>query len=190
MRKLIYYVAVTADGFIAAADGSFDSFVQEGEPMADLIRDFPETFPAPARTQLGLTGPNKLFDTVLMGRATYELGARVGLTSPYPQLEQVVFSRTLSKSPDPAVTLVSSDAVGRVRALKQQPGGAIWLCGGGQLAAELFGEIDELILKLNPLVLGAGIPLFARGLPATKLEPLGRKLYDSGYQRLHYALRR
>ncbi len=50
-----------------------------------------------------------------------------------------------------------------VRRLKSQPGKAIWLCGGGQLATQLAGEIDRLVLKRSPLLFGDGIPLFAPG---------------------------
>ena len=189
MRKLIYYVATTADGFIAAPDGSYDAFLQDGDHFRDLIADFPETFPVPARAPLGITGPNRRFDTVLMGRATYAVGLPFGLTSPYAHLEQFVFSRSLRESPDPAVQLVAAEPCPFVRALKARPGRDIWLCGGGQLAAALFEEIDELVLKINPVVLGAGIPLFARQVPATRLRLLERRNYDNGFTRLHYALR-
>lgn len=189
MRALTYYVATTADGFIAGADGSFDAFLPDGPQLADLLADFPETFPGHLRGPLGVTAPNRVFDTVLMGRATYEVGQRAGITSPYPHLRQYLCSTTLTASPDPAVTLVGSDPVALVRGLKQEPGGGLWLCGGGQLAAALFDEIDELILKVNPVVLGAGIPLFARAVPPTRLRPLDRKVYDNGFVRLHFATR-
>lgn len=188
MRKLIYLVAVTADGFIASADGSFDWYLKEGEHLAELFSDYPETLPGAARSQLGITAQNRVFDAVLMGRNTYEVGASQGITSPYPQLAQYLFSRSLQRSPDPAVTLVTTDPASFVRELKQQPGAAIWLCGGSQLASELFAEIDELVLKQNPSLIGAGIPLFARRVPTTQMSLIDRKLYPSGFQRLHYRL--
>ncbi len=189
MRKLTYFIATTADGFIAAADGSFDAFLQEGEHLADLVAEYPETLPGHVRGLLGVTGGNRTFDTVLMGRATYEVGLPGGITSPYPHLEQHVFSGSMTSSRDPAVQLVSTGAVEHVRALKAREGGGIWLCGGGRLAAELFEEIDEVILKVNPVLLGAGIPLFARAVPPTRLRLVERKSYDNGVTRLHYALR-
>jgi dihydrofolate reductase len=188
MRKLVYYVATTADGFIAAADGSYGAFLQQGPHMQDLVADFPETFPEAARKPLGIEGPNRRFDTVLMGRATYEIGSKVGVTSPYSHLSQVVVSASLGASPDPAVRLVAADPVAFVRELKQKPGRDIWLCGGGKLASALFGELDELILKVNPVLIGAGIPLFGSPLPSRPLRLLERKLYDNGYMRVHYAL--
>jgi dihydrofolate reductase len=160
MRKLTYYVATSLDGFIAGPGGQFDFFGFEGDLAATILADFPETLPAPARAALGVAGvANQRFDTVVMGRGTYEPGLAAGLTSPYPQLRQYVFSRTLAGT-DPAVEVVAGDPVGFVRKLKQQGGLGIWLCGGGKLAGVLRDEIDELIIKINPVVLGAGIPLF------------------------------
>jgi hypothetical protein len=74
MRKLVYCIAATADGFIAAPDGSYDAFLLEGPHIAELIADYPETFPTHLRNPLGLTGPNRRSDSVLMGRATWEVG--------------------------------------------------------------------------------------------------------------------
>ncbi|MET7763821.1 dihydrofolate reductase family protein [Streptomyces sp. NPDC005393] len=162
MRKLVYFVAVTLDGFIAGPDGSFD-FFQLGDDYRDLIvKHFPETLPAPGLQAFGV-GPevaNARFDTVMSGRSTYEIGARVGLTDQYPRLRQYVVSRTMSGSPDPAVTLISEDPVGRVRELKREEGKDIYLCGGARLARTLEAEIDELVLKVNPVAIGSGIPLF------------------------------
>jgi dihydrofolate reductase len=84
MRELIYYVACTVDRFIAREDGSFDFFLAEGEHFADLLESFPDTIPAHLRDAMGVRAGNKLFDVVLMGRKTYEVGLKVGLTNPYP----------------------------------------------------------------------------------------------------------
>ena len=86
MRKLTYYVACTADRFIARADGSFDCFPTEGEHIAALIESFPETIPGHLREALGVRAANQRFDAVLMGRRTYEVGSAVGVTNPYPHL--------------------------------------------------------------------------------------------------------
>jgi dihydrofolate reductase len=116
-------------------------------------------------------------------------GSLDGVTNPYPQMEQYLFSRTLKASPDANVELVTGDAVARVRELKARPGKGIWLCGGGELAAALFGEIDEMVLKVNPVLLGAGIPLFARPVPTTAVELLDGKTYANGFQLLRYRLK-
>ena len=184
MRELKYYVACTVDRFIAAEDGSFGAFLAEGEHYDDLHRDFPETFPAHYREAKGISAPNREFGLVLMGRRTYEVGASYGITNPYPHLEQYVISHSMRSDPDPAVTLVRDDATAFVRELKSRPGKDIWLCGGGELAAALFAEIDELILKVNPVLLGAGIPLFAAPVPQTPLRLAESRLYDNGFMRL------
>lgn len=186
MRELLYYVACTADRFIARRDGSFDCFPMEGEHFADLIESFPETIPGHLRGALGVRAANRRFDAVLMGRRTYEVGLAVGVTNPYPHRKQYLFSRSMHRSPDGSVELVTGDAVALVRRLKEQGGKDVWLCGGAELAAALFPEIDGLILKVNPLVLGAGIPLFAGPVKQTGLELTAHKVYGSGFRLLHY----
>lgn len=189
MRKLVYYVACTVDGFIAREDGSFDCFLSEGEHFADLLRDFPETIPSHLRGALGVDAENRHFDTVIMGRRTYEVGVAVGVTNPYPQMRQYLFSRSLSGSPDAAVELVSGDAVAKVRGLKREAGKDVWLCGGGELAAQLFPEIDELILKVNPVVIGRGIPLFRGEVGPTAVEVAESKRYGNGFRIERYRVR-
>ena len=189
MRKLTYYVACTVDRFIARPDGSFADFPTQGEHFADLLASFPETVPGHLRGPLGITGETRRFDAVLMGRHTYEVGLKIGVTNPYPHLKQYAFSRSLSSSPDPNVELVSGDALAKVRELKQQPGLGLWLCGGGALAAALFPEIDELILKVNPFLLGSGIPLFAGDVGKADLDLADAKFYRNGFQVLHYLVK-
>ncbi|MBD2162807.1 dihydrofolate reductase [Calothrix membranacea FACHB-236] len=189
MRELKYYVACTVDRFIAREDGSFDFFLMEGEHVADLLEKFPETIPVHFRDKLGITAENQYFDAVVMGRRTYEVGLKENITNPYPQMQQYIFSRTWKESPDQTVELVSTDPVVRVKELKQQPGKDIWLCGGGDLATTLFNEIDELILKVHPILLGSGIPLFSGFIELTSLQLTSSKIYNNGFMLLHYRLK-
>lgn len=177
MRTLTYYVAATLDGHIAGPDGETTFFPFDDELRHVIMADFPETLPGHLRGPFGLTDtPNRRFDTVVMGRGTYEPALDVGITSPYPHLAQYVVSRSLQVD-DPDV-VVATDPVALVRELKHREGMGIWLAGGGRLAAALRDEIDELIIKRNPIVTGAGIPLFAGPFQPGQFVPTGSRELD------------
>ncbi|MEU5614192.1 dihydrofolate reductase family protein [Streptomyces sparsogenes] len=182
MRKLVYYVAVSIDGFIAGPGGEFD-FYPEAPDMVEYLRaEFPETMPTHFRPQLGLEGaPNKRFGAVIMGRGSYQPGLDAGMTSPYAHLRQYVVSRSLPEIADPAVELVPEDPIGLVRRLKAEDAeGDIWLCGGGLLAGQLLPEIDELILKRYPVVAGGGVPAFAEGFSPRPFAPVETLTFSHG----------
>jgi dihydrofolate reductase len=170
MRKLKYYVACSVDGFIAHKDGSLNGFLAEGEHVTDYLDSF------------------KSFDAVLMGRKTYEVGLKEGLTNPYPTMKSYVFSRTIKKSPHKNVEIVSEKIVKFVRTLKDKTGKDIYLCGGAELASMLIAEnlVDEIILKMNPLLFGSGISLFSGIIKQTSLEFANSKIYSNGVLLLHY----
>lgn len=177
MRRLTYFIASTLDGFIARKDGTFDFFQMTGEHLPYIVAEFPETIPGHLRAALGVHDGNRHFDTVLMGRHTYEVGLAIGVTSPYAHLRQYVISRSMTASPDPTINLVATDPIECVRTLKRERGLDIWLCGGARLAGALYDEIDELILKINPVVLGNGIPLFDSARGPTMLELTDHKTF-------------
>jgi dihydrofolate reductase len=184
MRKLVYYVAVTLDGFIAAEDGTFDGFIFEGDHMTGINAHYPETLPTQFRPAFGLEdAPNQHFDTVLMGRHTYQVPG--ALPSPYAHLRQFVVSSSVAGTP-PDVEVIRSDVAGRVRSLKEEDGLDIWLCGGGKLAAELLPQIDKLLLKIHPVVFGRGIPLFDGKADITKFERTDARLFESGVSLMTY----
>jgi dihydrofolate reductase len=164
LRKLIYFIAASIDGFIGEPGGDaefFTRFVDE-EFLEFLKTEYPETLPTQGRQALGIDDlKNRRFDTVIQGRASYDLALAVGVTSPYAHLRQYVASRTLRATPDPAVEIVADDLVAKVRELKREEGLDIYLCGGSRLAGELLDEVDELVIKTYPVVLGAGMPMFA-----------------------------
>ncbi len=189
----MYYIATTLDGFIAGPDGADPTGPDGFWPLpADYIRHiadhYPETLPAPARAALSVTAEGTRFDTVLEGRRSYEIGLKAGIADAFPHLRHLVFSRTLTESPAPAVELVATDPAGTVRELKRQEGKDIWLLGGAELAGSLYREIDRLILKVGSLTLGTGIPLFSR---TAAFDPRAWKLtehtvLDSGAAFLTY----
>ena len=193
MRKLVYLVASTLDGFIAEEsrkDPSGSVFELTGDHAEPLMREYPEMVPHHIRPLVGMADvENRHFDTVLEGRVSYTMALDEGVTNAYPHMRHYVFSRTLAEVPDPRIELVSGDAVATVRALKREEGKDIWLCGGGALAASLRDEIDEIHLKLNPVVLGTGAPFLDGGTQVDRYSLTSTRPFESGVVLLTYARR-
>jgi dihydrofolate reductase len=185
----VYYVATTLDGFIAGPEGGDPSgagyFPLTPDVMQYIVENYPETMPGPARDALGINDPGRTFDTVLEGKASYEIGLEAGLTDAYPHLRHLVFSSTL-ESRDPAVEVVREHALDRVRALKAEEGKDLWLVGGGTLAHSLLPEIDRLVLKQHRYIIGSGIPLFNGPFKPFKFDPSDETLLSSGVRILTY----
>ncbi|GEM46237.1 dihydrofolate reductase family protein [Deinococcus cellulosilyticus] len=187
MRKLIYYVASSLDGFIAGPGDNTEVFSLPESYLRHLIEHFPETLPTHFHAAMGSEATGKRFDTVVMGRKTYDPALQVGITSPYRHLRQYVVSRNLPDSSDPEVTLVRENVVGLIQQLKQETSDRhIWLAGGGSLAGQLAEEIDEIILKLNPMVIGQGTPVFAGDFPLQRFERISCDPHPTGPVLLHY----
>ncbi len=174
MRKLIYHVAITLDYFIAHEDGSIGGFLEEGDHIPDFIASW------------------KNYDTVLMGKQTYEFGYEFGIQPgkpAYPGMKHYIFSKTIPAfEANEWVEIVREDAPAFVRRLKEENGKPIWLCGGGNFAGALLEAelIDELILKVNPVRFGSGIPMFGKSKKQVNLTFLAEKFYESGVFLLTY----
>jgi dihydrofolate reductase len=183
MRKLTCFIAATVDGFIADRDGNVDFFPLAEETLGYLVREYPETIPTHVAPHVGVAPDAEFrhFDTVLMGRATYDPGLAVGVTSPYRHLRTYVVTSSITESPDPTVTLVANDPLGAVRALKAEPGDkGIWLAGGAQLAGALLPEIDDVVVKTYPIMIGTGIPMMSGEFALTAFTRTGGVVLDSG----------
>lgn len=181
MRELTYYVAVSADGFIAGPEGQFDRFLFEGDHLAYIGERYRGTAPTDLAAAAGVPVDGGPFDTVVMGWNTYAVGLPAS-PSPYRHLRQVVFTHGRS-APEGSGDVVFTDRnpAEVVRELKEEQGSGIWLCGGGQIATVLRDEIDRLALKRNPVLFGAGIPLFAHGDYAPRPFRLTNTVpFDSG----------
>ncbi|WP_338856392.1 dihydrofolate reductase family protein [Gordonia hongkongensis] len=186
MRELVYYVAVSLDGYIAGPDGQFDAFLFEGDHMDGINEQYSDTLPTHYAEMLGVTPRGDRFDTVLMGYGTYAAGLP-DVTSPYRHLNQYVFTHRHHEPVD-GVTFTDRDPAEVVRELKDRDGLDIWLCGGGRLAAQLAGEIDRFVLKRHPVLLGAGIPFVAPGTYAPRrFERISAREFDSGVSFVEYA---
>lgn len=170
MRPLIYYIASSVDGYIAESDGSFAKFPMDEEVVADFFASF------------------AWFDDVVMGRKTYDVAFKQGVMDPYPMLKTHVYTRTITEQPAENVALVDGNVIDHVKSLKAQEGKPVWLCGGGNLAGQLLnaGQIDKLIVKLNPILLGSGIPMFSGAVKSARLTLTETKKYDCGISVQHY----
>jgi dihydrofolate reductase len=184
VRKLTYFIAVSIDGFIGApgGDGQFFTEYVDEEFFDYLKAEYPETMPTHGRQPLGIDGlENQRFDTVVQGRRSYDLALEAGITSPYAHMRQYVASRSLERSPDPAVEIIPEDVRARVRALKEEEGGlGVYLCGGASLAGELLDEIDELVIKTYPVVLGSGMPMFDSGFAISRFALESVRTFGNG----------
>ena len=181
MRKVVYSLTNSLDNFIARADGGADWILMDDE----LMEEFPKFF--------------ETFDTVLMGRKTYDVAyAQSHQQDPgqgesgFMGMKTYIFSRTMKENPGGEVELVSGDAGEFVRDLKNQSGKDIWLMGGGILAASLLKEnlIDEINLAIQPVLLGSGVPLFPEGDRQINLELVESKTYKNGTVSLTYQVKR
>lgn len=158
MRNLVYYVAVSIDGYIADPTGGFDAFLAKGDHASVVLGEYADALPAHAHAALGIEPPKTRFDTVIIGWNTLTPALDIGIPSPYPHLRQIVASRR-PRDVDPEITL-TDDPLATVRRLKQEDGLDVWVCGGGKLAGTLLPEIDRLVLKRNPVAFGSGVPIF------------------------------
>ena len=163
MRKVTYGAACSLDGYIARADGGVDWLHWSG----DVQRLTAEYWAG--------------VDTVLMGRKTYDVARALG-SGAYPSVTNYVFSRTLRQDPESDVHLVREDAAGFVADLKNRTGRNICVMGGGELAQSLFtaGLIDEVGVNIQPVLLGAGVPLFQPLQREIKLELTRSEILDGG----------
>jgi dihydrofolate reductase len=164
---------MTLDGFIAGPQGEYDWI--PNEPQIDW-----GAFMA-------------RFDTVLMGRRSYEAALAVPGGSVLSTMRTYVFSRTLRPQDHPGVTIVGTDLGPMMENLRRGPGGKdIWLFGGGQLFRSLLeqGYVDVVEVGLVPVLLGRGIP-FLPGL-GTKVELrlTHMRRYPTGIMLLTYEIAR
>ncbi|MFI6514971.1 dihydrofolate reductase family protein [Spirillospora sp. NPDC050679] len=180
MRKLVYAIGTTIDGYIAGPGDDLSFFPIGQDVVAHLAEHHPDTLPAHIREQLGITGPPRRFDTAVQGRGTYEPALKAGLGSPYAHLRQYVVSATLGPRPHPDVEVVADDPLTWMRALKGEPGRDVYLVGGGRLAGTLLPEIDELVVKVYPVVAGAGTPAFSAGFSLTAFRLTGTAALSGG----------
>lgn len=171
-RRLRYQVAATLDGFIADPQGQADWIVMD--PAIDFNALYGQ------------------FDTAVMGRKTFAVGAEQGAGGTMPGIDVIVFSRTLPPSVKKGLRITNEDPPTVVADLKKKPGKDIWLFGGGQLCRTLLdaGLVDSVEVAVMPVLLGSGVPLLPPGARAKLVLADQKILPESGILVLSYGVAR
>jgi len=170
-RKVILYIAMSLDGYIAKQndDISFLSLVEE------KAEDY------------GYAEFVKTVDTVIWGRKTYDKIISFGIKFPHPDKKVFVLTRT--RRPKKAnVTFYSDNLQDLIVRLKSQNGKHIYVDGGAEIVNELMrlNLIDEFIISIIPVFLGSGISLFKSGRPESGLTLINTTHFKKGLVQLHY----
>jgi len=170
MRRIRYQVACSLDGFIAGPDDDFGWITPEPS------FDFDELFAQ--------------FDTLLMGRRTYEIVRAAG--DGFHGKEVVVASRTLHPEGHPGVQVVGDGLEERIRELRSRTGGDVWLHGGGELFSQLleWGLVDTVEPAIVPILLGGGIPFLPSPAVRRRLTLTRHRAYPSGLVLLEYEVQK
>jgi dihydrofolate reductase len=185
MRKIIYWVHPSVDGFVDGPQGEFDwtELGPELSAYADEVHDHVDTF--------------------LYGRVVWEMMSSYWPTadkvSDHPHdksfaerwrtTPKIVFSRTLRGPLDWNATVINSNLAESVAELKSRPGKDLLLNGGSAMGAVLadLGLLDEIQVIVHPVVLGGGKPVLPVG--RTNLNLVGTRTFDNRSVLLSYTPR-
>ena len=170
MRKIRYRVAMSLDGYIAGPKGEIDWIIMDPEiDFGAIISQF---------------------DTLLVGRRTFETMVKAGQTT-MPGMRTIVFSRTLEPSQFPGVTIWRNKQNEQLASLRAGAGKDLWLFGGSSLFQSLLraGLVDAVEVSVMPVLLGGGVPFLASPANAKKLDLTGHKIYKSGIVSLQYVVK-
>lgn len=180
-RKIIVYIATSADGYIARPDGDVEWLNRRPDTVDYGMGEFYATI-----------------DTILWGRKTYDwllnyqkkTGKTEGLID--TKVANYVFSRNPPRRPLPGVTFVSEPVKAFAQRLRATPGKQIWMMGGGELIASFLDadEIDEFDIHVIPVFIGEGIPLVAPRHRDVSLRLRASRKYPDGVVRLRYDVAR
>src|SRR5260370_19169310 len=176
-RKIIVYIATSADGFIARTDGSVD-WLDRPSPKGDY----------------GMGAFYKSIDTVLWGRKTCDVALafqKKGVPGSAfdTRIKNYVFTRSRLQSPAPAgVEFVSEPIKAFATRLRKKKGKDIWMMAGAAIITSFLddGEIDEFMIHVIPTFIGEGIPLIAPGRRTLPLKLISCTTFTDGVIKLHY----
>ncbi|QZE14478.1 dihydrofolate reductase family protein [Halosquirtibacter laminarini] len=173
MRKVVLFIAMSIDGYIATEDHDLtwlNIAEKEGEDY-------------------GYKALYDQADTYIVGRKTYDIICSF-TDGKLPQAENMD-CYILTKQDIPSqnnITFYNQDLETLISKLKQKEGKTI-VCDGGSEVVKLLMEknlIDEYIITVIPTILGSGIPLFKGGIDPIKIKAQPSKYFDNGVVQLHY----
>jgi dihydrofolate reductase len=186
VRKLIYSMMVSVDGFIARPDGQLD-WVLVDEELHSFVND-------QVRDLGAFLYGRRLWEAMAIywPTADQEVDAPpyiVDFARIWQAMPKVVFSKTL-EGVDGDTRLVRTDAGAEIARLKAEPGKDLAI-GGAELAASAMrlGLIDEVQLFVHQAVLGGGKPMFATAEPPMDLRLVDTRRFASGVVYLAYERR-
>ena len=185
MRKIISFMHISLDGFVAGLNGEMD-WIKVDEEIFDHVGK---------RISEG--------DTALYGRVTYQMmenywpaaGDKPAATKHdiehskwYSKVHKVVLSKTINETGLTNTKIISDNVSERINEIKQQAGKDILLFGSPTAAHSLIqlNLIDGYWLFVNPIILGRGIPLFANIKVKIKLNLLTTRQFTCGVTELNY----
>ena len=179
-RKIIVYIATSADGFIARKNGGIDWLDR----------------PPPQGEDYGIARFYKSIDTIIYGRKTYDVAVKFvadGLEIPTDKhIRNYVFSRRRPpKKILPGFEFAKEPIKKFAQRLRAEKGKNIWIMGGGGIIASFLdqGEIDEFAISVIPTFIGEGIPLIAPRHRTVPLKLLSTKKFSDGVVQLRYAVK-
>jgi dihydrofolate reductase len=151
MRKIVYSVAMSLDGYLAGPNSEFDWIVMDPE--------------------IDFAARMARFDTLLMGRRTFEAVQAMGGGPPMPGVTSVVVSRTFRPEDHPGLTIIAEGVGGAVSRLRAGSGKDIWLFGGGSLLRSLLdlGLVNTIEVGVIPVLIGRRHSSVAGAVPADNL---------------------
>lgn len=166
MRKVVLFIAMSLDGYIADTGGGVDWLTGQGDDgeMIDTYSEFV-----------------KGIDTILMGRSTYH--QVVTELSPeewvYNDFTTYVITHREQVSSE-KIRFTNTNPVELLKKLKEDTGKDIWICGGANLVQQLVREdfIDQYYISVIPTILGSGVRLFDNGEKEIQLKLLKTQTYD------------
>ncbi|WP_425045306.1 dihydrofolate reductase family protein [Primorskyibacter sp. S87] len=182
--KCSAYIAASADGFIARADGGIDWLEAAGKPEAGMGEGYVDF-----ETYLGTV------DCMIMGRRTMEKISSFDLPPeawPYGHIKIVVLSNTVATPPDNLmnkVEMYSGDLHALLGKLEAEGHQSAYVDGGSTIQAFITaGLLDEIVITQMPVLIGEGKPLFGKTLRDVKLTDSRAVVCPSDYIQIRYRI--